>query len=70
MFAKETLARVSIRIQGRMLYQQQEREATMLARKQKTFKLLEADDEDDDMIPVVPLPKKEKTRSKKFRKRS
>ncbi|CAA0811630.1 helicase domain-containing protein, partial [Striga hermonthica] len=52
------------------VYQQQEREAAMLARKQKTFKLLEADDEDDDAVPVASLPRKEETRSKKFRKRS
>ncbi|GFQ04335.1 putative pre-mRNA-splicing factor ATP-dependent RNA helicase dhx16 [Phtheirospermum japonicum] len=69
-FAKEIFARVEHKASGPNLYQQQEREAAMLARKQKTFKLLEADDEDDDMVPVAPLPKKEKTRSKKFRKRS
>lgn len=42
----------------------------MLARKQKTYKLLEEDDDADDNVPVAPLPKKEETRSKKFRKRS
>ncbi|KAK6128155.1 hypothetical protein DH2020_038108 [Rehmannia glutinosa] len=69
-FAKEIFARVEHKTSGPNLYQQQEKEAAMLARKQRTFKLLEADDEDDDVGPVAPLPKKEETRSKKFRKRS
>lgn len=56
----------------RQLYQQQERELAKLAQKQKTYKMLEADDEDEDedKVPVASLPKKEKTGSKKFRKRS
>ncbi|KAL0421967.1 UNVERIFIED_CONTAM: Pre-splicing factor ATP-dependent RNA helicase DEAH1 [Sesamum latifolium] len=69
-FAKEIFARVEHRTSGPNLYQQQEREAAILARKQKTYKILEADDEGDDMVPVVSLTKKEETRSKKFRKRS
>ncbi|KAL6558599.1 hypothetical protein OROMI_018949 [Orobanche minor] len=69
-FAKEIFARVDHKTSGPNLYQQQEREAVMLARKQKTFQLLEADDEDDNMVPVAPLPKKEEARSKKFRRRS
>ncbi|KAI3463896.1 hypothetical protein Pfo_020559 [Paulownia fortunei] len=69
-FAKEIFARVERKTSGPNLYQQQEREAAKLARQQKTYKILEADDEDDDTVPVAPLPKKEKTRSKKFRKRS
>lgn len=32
-------------------YQREEREATLLARKQKTYALLDADDEDDDIEP-------------------
>ncbi|GER28403.1 RNA helicase family protein [Striga asiatica] len=70
MFAKEIFARVEHKTSGPNVYQQQEREAVMLARKQKTFKLLEAEDEDDDAVPVASLPRKEETRSKKFRKRS
>ncbi|KAL0384886.1 UNVERIFIED_CONTAM: Pre-splicing factor ATP-dependent RNA helicase DEAH1 [Sesamum radiatum] len=69
-FAKDIFARVEHKTSGPNLYQQQEREATILARKQKTYKMLEADDEGDDMVPVVSLTKKEETRSKKFRKRS
>ncbi|KAL0335570.1 UNVERIFIED_CONTAM: Pre-splicing factor ATP-dependent RNA helicase DEAH1 [Sesamum radiatum] len=69
-FAKEIFARVEHKTSGPNLYQQQEREAAILARKQKTYKILEADDEGDDMVPVVSLTKKEEARSKKFRKRS
>ncbi|KAL2254083.1 UNVERIFIED_CONTAM: Pre-mRNA-splicing factor ATP-dependent RNA helicase DEAH1 [Sesamum indicum] len=69
-FAKEIFARVEHKTSGPNLYQQQEREAAILARKQKTYKILEADDGSDDMVPVVSLTKKEETRSKKFRKRS
>ncbi|KAK4427729.1 Pre-splicing factor ATP-dependent RNA helicase DEAH1 [Sesamum alatum] len=69
-FAKEIFARVEHKTSGPNLYQQQEREAAILARKQKTYKILEADDEGDDMVPVVSLPKKDETQSKKFRKRS
>ncbi|KAK4482599.1 hypothetical protein RD792_009763 [Penstemon davidsonii] len=69
-FAKEIFARVEHKTSGTSLYQQQEREAAMLARKQKSYKLVEADDEDDDMVSAAPSPKKDETRSKKFRKRS
>lgn len=46
----------------------------MLARKQKTYSLLEADDEDENIVGVesnsVPSQtRKEDTRTKKFRKR-
>ncbi|PIN17313.1 mRNA splicing factor ATP-dependent RNA helicase [Handroanthus impetiginosus] len=68
-FASEIFGRVEHKASGTNLYKQQEREAAILARKQKTYKLLEADDEDDE-VPVAPLPKKEETRSKKFRKRT
>ncbi|XP_073059573.1 pre-mRNA-splicing factor ATP-dependent RNA helicase DEAH1-like isoform X2 [Primulina eburnea] len=67
LFAKEIFARVGRKTSGPNLYQQRGVEA---ARKQKTYKLLEADDEDEDMVPVASLPKKEDTRRKKFRKRS
>ncbi|KAL6558594.1 Pre-mRNA-splicing factor ATP-dependent RNA helicase DEAH1 [Orobanche minor] len=69
-FAKEIFARVDHKTSAPNLYQQQEREAVMLARKQKTFQLLEADDEDGNMVPVAPFPKKEEAQSKKFRRRS
>ncbi|XP_073049429.1 pre-mRNA-splicing factor ATP-dependent RNA helicase DEAH1-like isoform X1 [Primulina eburnea] len=70
LFAKEIFARVERKTSGPNLYQQREVQAAMLARKQKTYKLLEADDEEEDMVPVASLPKKEDTRRKKFRKRS
>ncbi|KZV21698.1 hypothetical protein F511_02856 [Dorcoceras hygrometricum] len=70
LFAKDIFARVERKTSGPNLYQQREVEAAALARKQKTYKLLEIDDDEDDMVPVDSLPKKEDTRSKKFRKRS
>ncbi|KAL8456409.1 hypothetical protein ACS0TY_034569 [Phlomoides rotata] len=69
-FAKEIFARVERKASGPNLYQQQEREAAMLARKQRTYTILEEDDDADDNVPVAPSPKKEETRRKKFRKRS
>ncbi|KAL8463911.1 hypothetical protein ACS0TY_033742 [Phlomoides rotata] len=69
-FAKEIFARVERKASGPNLYQQQEREAAMLARKQRTYTILEEDGDADDNVPVAPSPKKEETRRKKFRKRS
>ncbi|XP_057791876.1 pre-mRNA-splicing factor ATP-dependent RNA helicase DEAH1 isoform X2 [Salvia miltiorrhiza] len=69
-FAKEIFARVEHKTSGPNQYQQKEREAAMLARKQKTYTLLEDDDDDDDSVHVSPPPKKEEIRKKKFRKRS
>ncbi|KAL3343125.1 hypothetical protein AABB24_026940 [Solanum stoloniferum] len=73
-FAQEIFERVERKPTGPNLYLQQEREAAMLARKQKTYSLLEADDEDDNIVGVesnsVPSQtRKEDTRTKKFRKR-
>ncbi|TMW96283.1 hypothetical protein EJD97_007631 [Solanum chilense] len=73
-FAQEIFERVERKKTGPNLYLQQEREAAMLARKQKTYSLLEADDEDDNIVGVesnsVPSQtRKEDTRIKKFRKR-
>ncbi|KAL6501384.1 Pre-mRNA-splicing factor ATP-dependent RNA helicase DEAH1 [Orobanche gracilis] len=49
----------------------EEREAAMLARKQKTYTLLEEEDHDAaDNVPVALSSKKEETRRNKFRKRS
>ncbi|XP_042002540.1 pre-mRNA-splicing factor ATP-dependent RNA helicase DEAH1-like isoform X2 [Salvia splendens] len=69
-FAKEIFARVEHKSSGPNQYQQKEREAAMLARKQKTYTLLEDDDDDDDTVRVSPPPKNEESRKKKFRKRS
>ncbi|KAH0704603.1 putative pre-mRNA-splicing factor ATP-dependent RNA helicase DHX16 isoform X1 [Solanum tuberosum] len=73
-FAQEIFERVERKTTGPNLYLQQEREAAMLARKQKTYSLLEADDEDENIVGVesnsVPSQtRKEDTRTKKFRKR-
>lgn len=69
-FAKEIFSRVEHKTSGPNLYQQKEREAAMLARKQKTYTILDDDDDADDMVPVAPSSKKEESRKKKFRKRS
>lgn len=70
-FAEDVYSRVEHKPSGPNLYQQQEREAAALARKQKTYKLLEADEEEEkDTVPAAPPNKKEDSRSKKFRKRS
>lgn len=68
-FAKEIFARVERKAAGPNVYQQEEREAAVLARKQRTYKILEADD-DEDNVSVAPLPKKGESRNKKFRKRT
>lgn len=47
-FAEEVFARVPHKTAGLSLYQKQEREAALLARKQKTYAMLDADDDDDD----------------------
>ncbi|XP_034925449.1 pre-mRNA-splicing factor ATP-dependent RNA helicase DEAH1 isoform X1 [Populus alba] len=48
-FALEIFAKVPRKASGGLnLYQKQEREAAVLARKQKTYQLLDADDDDDD----------------------
>lgn len=60
------------------LYQRQEREAAMLARKQRTYTLVEADDEDDDAggsvgnhsVSMPTQSRKEDKLGKKFRKRA
>ncbi|CAN4088391.1 unnamed protein product [Withania somnifera] len=73
-FAQELFAKVEHKTTGPNLYVQQEREAAMLARKQKMYTLLEADDEDDNIAAVasnsVPSQtRKEDTHKKKFRRR-
>ncbi|XP_065851591.1 pre-mRNA-splicing factor ATP-dependent RNA helicase DEAH1-like [Euphorbia lathyris] len=47
-FAQELFSRVPRKQTGLNLYQKQEREAAMLARKQKSYAILDADDADDD----------------------
>lgn len=47
-FAEEIFSRVPRKLAGLNQYQKQEREAAMLARKQKTYTILKADDSSDD----------------------
>ncbi|CAK9147996.1 unnamed protein product [Ilex paraguariensis] len=47
-FAAEIFAKVERRTSGPNMYQQQEREAAMLARRQRTYAMLDADDDEDD----------------------
>ncbi|KAK4486391.1 hypothetical protein RD792_009065 [Penstemon davidsonii] len=68
LFAKEIFARVERKTSRRNLCKKQEREAAMLAWKQKSYKPVEAD---DDMTKKDETrSKKDETISKKFRKRS
>ncbi|KAL3513087.1 hypothetical protein ACH5RR_025804 [Cinchona calisaya] len=77
-FAQQIFARVDHKVSGPNLYQEKEREAAMLVRKQRTYALVEADDEDDDAGASVSnttgsMPtqsRKEDNRGKKFRKRA
>lgn len=65
------------------LYQKQEREAAILARKQKQYAILDADDDDDDnsgggdrtvfdksVIAAASEPKRADTHKKRFRKKT
>ncbi|XVF50023.1 hypothetical protein PTKIN_Ptkin04bG0062300 [Pterospermum kingtungense] len=49
-FAQEIFNRVPRKASGENLYQKQEREAAMLARRQKSYVLLDADDDEDDPV--------------------
>ncbi|XP_030938377.1 pre-mRNA-splicing factor ATP-dependent RNA helicase DEAH1-like isoform X1 [Quercus lobata] len=79
-FAEEIFTRVPRKSSGVNLYQKQEREAAMLARKQKTYALLDADDEEEDnvvgddaehrsSIAAAPETRKADTNRKRFRKK-
>lgn len=71
-FAEEIFRKVERKATGTNLYKQQEQEAAMLARKQKSYKLLEADDdeENDGSGSVASQSKKTDKRVKRFRKKS
>ncbi|GJS34756.1 pre-mRNA-splicing factor ATP-dependent RNA helicase DEAH1-like protein isoform X1 [Tanacetum coccineum] len=71
-FAEEIFKKVDRKATGTNLYKQQEQEAAMLARKQKSYKLLEADDDDenDGSGSVASQSKKTDKRVKRFRKKS
>ncbi|GJT85723.1 pre-mRNA-splicing factor ATP-dependent RNA helicase DEAH1-like protein isoform X1 [Tanacetum coccineum] len=67
-FAEEIFKKVDRKATGTNLYKQQKQEAAMLARKQKSYKLLEADDDDENA--VASQSKKTDKRVKRFRKKS
>ncbi|XP_027168694.1 pre-mRNA-splicing factor ATP-dependent RNA helicase DEAH1-like isoform X1 [Coffea eugenioides] len=77
-FAQQVFARVEHKASGPSLYQQREREAAMLVRKQRAYTLIEADDEEDDAggsvgnksASMATQSRKEDNRNKKFRKRA
>lgn len=77
-FAQQVFARVEHKASGPNLYQQREREATMLVKKQRAYTLVEADDEEDDAggsvgnnsASMATHSRKEDNRNKKFRKRA
>lgn len=56
------------------VYQKEEKEAAMLARKQKSYTLIDADDDDDHddggQVPHVVKSHKLDSRQKRFRKKS
>ncbi|RZB69468.1 putative pre-mRNA-splicing factor ATP-dependent RNA helicase DEAH6 [Glycine soja] len=74
-FAEEIYSRVPRRSSGINQYQKQEREAAMLARKQKTYSILKADDDsDDDYVDKSSVTTASSRRSdnhkKRFRKKT
>lgn len=77
-FAQQIFARIERKSSGPNLYRIQEREAAMLAKKQKTYTLLEADDEDGDAgggggsnsVSMGSQSQQQDNRRKKFRKRT
>ncbi|XP_043805507.1 pre-mRNA-splicing factor ATP-dependent RNA helicase DEAH1 isoform X2 [Manihot esculenta] len=82
-FAEELFSRVPRKQSGLSLYQKQEREAAILARKQKQYAILDADDDDDNnsgggdrtvfdksVIAAASEPKRADTHKKRFRKKT
>lgn len=75
-FAEEIFAKVPHKDSGLNLYQKREKEAAMLVRKQKTYAILDADDDDHGVgadhtssINSVSKSNKTETRKKRFRKK-
>ncbi|KAK8537612.1 hypothetical protein V6N12_043765 [Hibiscus sabdariffa] len=50
LFAEEIYGKVPRKTSGENLYQKQEREAAIIARKQRTYAILDADDDEDDTV--------------------
>ncbi|XP_020209925.1 pre-mRNA-splicing factor ATP-dependent RNA helicase DEAH1, partial [Cajanus cajan] len=75
-FAEEIFSRVPRKSTGLNQYQKQEREAAMLARKQKTYTILKDDDNSDDAyvdkysITTSSSSRKVDNHEKRFRKKS
>ncbi|XP_014496103.1 pre-mRNA-splicing factor ATP-dependent RNA helicase DEAH1 isoform X1 [Vigna radiata var. radiata] len=75
-FAEEIYSRVPRKSSGLNQYQKQEREAVMLARKQKTYTILKADDDSDDesvdksSITTTSSGRLDNHRKKRFRKKN
>ncbi|XP_062168668.1 pre-mRNA-splicing factor ATP-dependent RNA helicase DEAH1-like [Alnus glutinosa] len=78
-FAAEIFSRVPRKASGENHYQKQEREAAVLARKQKTYAILDADDDEDNdvggnvdhrsSVADAPETRKVDTHKKRFRKK-
>ncbi|KAI4343938.1 hypothetical protein L6164_011226 [Bauhinia variegata] len=75
-FAEEIFARVPRKESGLNLYQKQEREAAMLVRKQKTYTILDADDDEDvgrddkASIMAASVSRKPESGKKRFRRKT
>ncbi|KAK7354240.1 hypothetical protein VNO80_19699 [Phaseolus coccineus] len=76
-FAEEIYSRVPRKSSGLNQYQKQEREAVMLARKQKTYTILKADDDSDDesvdkssLTTTSSSRRPENHKKKRFRKKT
>ncbi|KAL4384317.1 hypothetical protein GQ457_15G006130 [Hibiscus cannabinus] len=50
LFAEEIFGKVPRKTSGENFYQKQEREAAIIARKQRTYAILDADDDEDDTV--------------------
>ncbi|KAK4835647.1 hypothetical protein QYF36_012444 [Acer negundo] len=81
LFSQEIFARVPRKSSGVNLYQQQEREAAMLVRKQKSYTILDADDDADEndravkvddrsYVAAAPESRKVGRHKKRFRKKT
>uniref|UniRef100_A0A5B7BS90 RNA helicase n=1 Tax=Davidia involucrata TaxID=16924 RepID=A0A5B7BS90_DAVIN len=77
-FAEEIFAKIPHKASGLNLYQKQEREAAMLVRKQKTYTILEADNDEDNVdggvgdssVAAASQSRKADTHKKRFRKKT
>ncbi|XP_078430024.1 pre-mRNA-splicing factor ATP-dependent RNA helicase DEAH1-like [Wolffia australiana] len=71
-FAEKIFLKVPHRQTGLSDYQKQEKEAASLAKKQRSYKLLDAEDEDSETVAtkVTSRPEKPDSQRKQFRKRS